>query len=376
MIQALSAGIGFPDPSRGFPDGFAACVASPRRSPARPMDAIIQFLNLDQFVPGDLLVVAVLVVLEGLLSCDNAVVLALLVKDLPPEQRGKALRYGIIGAYVFRIIALMLATIILKVWWLKVLGGLYLAWLSVDFLRKRFARGGCGDGHGQPRQVRRILGLSLFWSTVVWVELTDIVFSVDSIAAAVALSSKLWVLILGGLLGILAMRFAAQGFVKLLERFPGLETAAFVAVGVIGFKLLAEFPVDVAGAMRPLPAGAQYASAAEYSQQVERHCPSALTVPHVLNLNLAAPPPPELAAMRAGAEAAAAQEAPAAAGGEREAWIARRAERELAEAEARWSLHYRPFLEIEGWASSLVVLLIFAAGFLRQRRGPPAAQPG
>ncbi|MCK6489990.1 MAG: hypothetical protein L6R48_17015 [Planctomycetes bacterium] len=340
------------------------------------MDAFIQFLNLDQFVPGDLLVVAVLVVLEGLLSCDNAVVLALLVKDLPPEQRGKALRYGIIGAYVFRIIALMLATVILKVWWLKVLGGLYLAWLAIDFLRKRFAQGG-GCCHSQPRQVRRVLGLSLFWSTVVWVELTDIVFSVDSIAAAVALSSKLWVLILGGLLGILAMRFAAQGFVRLLERFPGLETAAFVAVGVIGFKLLAEFPVDVAGAVRPLPAEAQYGTAAEYSRQVERHCPAALAVPHVLNLNLAAPPAPSPAAMRAGAEAAAAQALPAASPAERAAWIARRADAELAEAEARWSLHYRPFLEIEGWASSLVVLLIFAAGFLRQRRGgAPPAQPG
>lgn len=340
------------------------------------MDAFIQFLNLDQFVPGDLLVVAVLVVLEGLLSCDNAVVLALLVKDLPPEQRGKALRYGIIGAYVFRIIALMLATVILKVWWLKVLGGMYLTWLAIDFLRKRFAR---GDGccHSQPRQVRRVLGLSLFWSTVVWVELTDIVFSVDSIAAAVALSSKLWVLILGGLLGILAMRFAAQGFVRLLERFPGLETAAFVAVGVIGFKLLAEFPVDVAGSVRPLPPEAQYGTAAEYSRQVERHCPATLAVPHVLNLNLAAPPAPSPAAMRAGAEAAAAQALPAASPAERATWIARRADAELAEAEARWSLHYRPFLEIEGWASSLVVLLIFAAGFLRQRRGgTPPAQPG
>jgi YkoY family integral membrane protein len=331
------------------------------------MDAIIHFLDLNQFVPGDLLVVAVLVVLEGLLSCDNAVVLALLVKDLPPELRGKALRYGIIGAYVFRIIALLLATMILTVWWLKVAGGLYLAWLAANYLRKRLGSAAETHGHDAPRPVKRVLGLSLFWSTVVWVELTDIVFSVDSIAAAVALSKKMWVLILGGLLGILAMRFAAQGFVKLLERFPRLETCAFVAVGVIGLKLLAEFPVDVLGRERALPAGAAYATAAQWREQVERHVPPTLAVPHVLTLNLTAPSAPAEAPLRAGAEAAAAHEVPALAGGERQAWIDRRTRDELADAEAEWALHHRPLLEIEGWASSLVVMLIFATGFVRRR---------
>ena len=78
------------------------------------MDVFVHWLGHDTFVSHDLLVVLVLIILEGLLSCDNAVVLALLVKDLPPHVRGRALRYGIIGAYVFRIAALVLATWIMS----------------------------------------------------------------------------------------------------------------------------------------------------------------------------------------------------------------------------------------------------------------------
>lgn len=324
-----------------------------------PMDWLIHALDLHLFQPQDLLVVLVLIILEGLLSCDNAVVLALLVRNLPPEQRGKALRYGIIGAYVFRIAALFLAVWVMTVWWLKVAGGLYLMWLAIEHFRHRSTK---TDG---PPQVRLILGLSAFWSTVVWVELTDIVFSVDSIAAAVALSKHLWVLILGGLLGILAMRFAAQGFVKLLEVFPRLESRAFLAVGVIGLKLLLEFPMDVVGLGRALPPEATYATAEEYRIQLERHLPSHFSVPHVLNVNLTAPEGPRRERFVAGAEAA----APAGlAGAERAAWVEKRAGDELADAEAEWALHHRPFIEIEGWASSLVVLGIFASGFIRRRR--------
>ena len=256
------------------------------------MEWLFTALDLQHFQPHDLLIVLVLIVLEGLLSCDNAVVLALLVKDLPPEQRGKALRYGIIGAYVFRITALFLAVWIMTIWWIKVAGGIYLCWLAIDFFRKH------GSKKEEVRQVKLIWGLGAFWSTVVWVELTDIVFSVDSIAAAVALSKHLWVLILGGLLGILAMRFAAQGFVKLLERFPRLEVCAFAAVGVIGLKLLLEFPMDVAGFQRQLPPEATYATAAEYRQQIDRHLPPHASIPHVMNVNFSSPEGPQRAALR------------------------------------------------------------------------------
>jgi len=330
------------------------------------MEFLIHWLHLDSFVPGDLLVVAVLIVLEGLLSCDNAVVLALLVKDLPPEQRSKALRYGIIGAYVFRILALALATFIMSQWYLKVAGGLYLLYLAWAHFAKHT------DDQPSERAVRQWFGLSAFWSTVVAVEVTDIVFSVDSIAAAVALSDKMWVLIVGGLLGILAMRFAAQGFVRLLEVFPRLETAAFIAVGVIGLKLLLEFPADVVGRQHRFPEGATYATSAEYLTMIETHAHPAVDIAWVATVNTAAAPGPDRNLMQRTARAALPAERqadPAAVAAADD-----QAKHEYDRAESTWNLHHRPFFAIEGWVSSLIVLLIFIGGFMK-RAPRPAETP-
>ena len=303
------------------------------------MEAFLSYLQLTPFVPSDLLVVAVLIVLEGLLSCDNAVVLALLVKHLPPDQRGRALRYGIIGAYVFRIVALMLATWIMSKWYLKVAGGAYLVWMAVShFIHQHQQQG--QDATVQPP--RRFMGLSPFWSTVIAVELTDIVFSVDSIAAAVALSSKLWVLIVGGLLGILAMRFAAQGFVTLLQRFPNLENAAFAAVAFIGLKLLIEIPVDVFGRERQFTPGTTYSTAPQYLAAVATQCPPAVHIAHVVTINTASAPEPDATLITDPKEYRAAHSA--------------------------WNLHLRPFFEVEGWLSSLMVMAIFLFGF-RKKQG-------
>lgn len=308
------------------------------------MDDILSYLQLVPFQPSDLLVVLVLIVLEGLLSCDNAVVLALLVKHLPPEQRGRALRYGIIGAYVFRVIAIILATWMMSKWYLKVLGGVYLLYMGIShFLKKKPS-----EAEPEVKQIRRWLGLSPFWSTVVAVELTDIVFSVDSIAAAVALSDKMWVLILGGLLGILAMRFAAQGFVSLLQKFPRLEGAAFAAVAFIGLKLLCELPGDVIGQQNRFAPGTTYTTAAQYVEQVEKQFPPTLAVKHVMTFNIASAPEPDAALITD--------------------------ERELKRARSAWNLHLRPLFEVEGWLSSLVVVLIFLSGFRRPKASEPAAQ--
>ena len=325
----------------------------------RLMEWLIHALDLHTFAPADLLTVLILIVLEGLLSCDNAVVLALLVKDLPPEQRGKALRYGIIGAYVFRIAALFLALWVMTIWWIKVVGGIYLAWLAIDYFRRH------GGAKETSRQVKVIWGLGAFWSTVVWVELTDIVFSVDSIAAAVALSKQLWVLILGGLLGILAMRFAAQGFVTLLQRFPRLESAAFAAVGVIGLKLLLEVPVDIFGHSHQLPSGATYQTAAQYIKLAESSGPKSYGLRHVFTINRSAPPAPLEEAFLGAAQAAA---PPELSGPARDEWIASRAASEYKDAKSTWVLHLRPWIEIEGWASSLLVLSLFGLGFMPKRK--------
>ncbi len=203
-----------------------------------------------------------LVVLEALLSCDNAVALAVVVRRLPREQQGRALRYGILGAYTFMFLALVFATWIVKQWYLKFLGGAYLVWMAAHHFRQ--AGHHAETAASVPAAGRRIFGLSAFWSTVLVVELTDVAFSVDSIASAVALSDKFWVLMLGGMLCIIAMRFAAQAFIALLRRFPGLETAAFLAVALIGVKLLIEFPLDVVGRQAAFPPAWPTADAAGY----------------------------------------------------------------------------------------------------------------
>lgn len=333
------------------------------------MDSLSHWLQFDSFSAADLLVVLALVVLEGLLSCDNAVVLALQVRHLPPEQRGRALRYGILGAYLFRIIALLLATWIMGRWYLKIFGGVYLCFLAVRHFVSH------DDEPAGERVVRRFFGLGAFWSTVIAVEMTDIVFSVDSIAAAVALSDKLWVLIAGSFLGIFAMRFAAQGFVTLLDRFPRLEGAAFVAVAVVGLKLLLDFPADVCGLTQPFPATATYATAREYETLVHDHAPPWLHVPHTLTITSGAAPEPDPAAME---RAALAQLTPDQRNDAAQLQKVREhTQNEHRRAESNWNLHHRPLIEIEGWLSSLIVMAVFACGFaLPQPRSKKSDEAG
>ncbi len=335
---------------------------------------ITGYLQLDHSSPADLVVVGAVIVISCLLSCDNAVVMALLVRELPRELQTKALGYGIIGAYAFRIAALVLATWIMGIWYLKVAGGAYLLYLAIaHFLRPQT---------DQTRPVRKLFGLNAFWSTVVAVEIADVAFSVDSIAASIALSDKLWILILGSTIGIVVMRYAAQGVVRLLERFPRLEAAAFVAIGVIGLQLLLELPIDVLRPSRPLPVGTIYATAGEYRAAVEAFIHRPLAIGSVLVVNIVAPEQPSLAIMRdewlrresaRGIDSGSGSGSDAQPGaGDPPAEIQLRAEhqarRAYNEALSDWNLHYRPFLDFESWFSSLLVMTVFAVGFIRPAR--------
>lgn len=222
-----------------------------------------------------------LVFLEGLLSADNALVLAVMVRHLPRTQQKRALRYGIAGAFVFRLIAVLLASQILDYWQFEVVGGLYLLYLALKHLifghEETPHTPGVADavesganllttgvdpslstsalptipGAPPPRPRASSAG---FWKTVIGVELTDIAFSVDSILAAVAMADGMpkhlqkidfgiislegVVIYLGGILGIITMRYVAGYFLQLLERFPGLAQGAYYLVGWIGLKLI------------------------------------------------------------------------------------------------------------------------------------------
>lgn len=242
------------------------------------------------FAWHDLVLVGLLIVLEGVLSIDNALVLGLLAKRLPKPEQPRALTYGLIGAFVFRLVAIATAGLLLKWRVVKLIGGGYLVYIAVKHLffssqddeHEKLTVSAEGepqlidDRTGQPlseieeeREIAervpvdapasyRPRGAARFWPTVFVIEMTDIAFAVDSILAAIALVGapppnhpagafhpKLWVVLVGGFLGVILMRFAAVIFIKLLERFPRFEQAAYLLVIVIGGKLLADYFFNV-----------------------------------------------------------------------------------------------------------------------------------
>jgi YkoY family integral membrane protein len=183
----------------------------------------------------DLATIGLLVVLEALLSADNALVMAVMVVGLPREQHARALSYGLFGAFGLRIGATILATLLIHVVWVKAIGGLYLVYLS----GRHFLGGERG-----PASPAHPVRPSRFWPTVVRLELMNLAFSVDSILVAVAMSPNRWVVLAGGLLGVLAMRVVASQLVALMERWPALADGAFVIILWVGVRLLIDYAHD------------------------------------------------------------------------------------------------------------------------------------
>ena len=181
-----------------------------------------------------------LVLSEGLLSFDNALVLAVLVSHLPKDRSYRlgplemsiqqwGLTAGIVGAYVFRIIAIVLGTYLIQFWTLQLIGGGYLLWLGYEhFFASRLEEAEIA-AYGKG-----------FWATVLKVELMDIAFSIDSILAALGLSKKVWVILLGGMIGILCMRLVAGVFIRLIDRFPLFKHTGYALVALIGYRLVSE----------------------------------------------------------------------------------------------------------------------------------------
>ncbi|MBK3493290.1 hypothetical protein JFL43_00090 [Viridibacillus sp. YIM B01967] len=205
------------------------------------LDTYAQFFNWEMW--GQVLtdpvswgLIGSLVVMEGLLSADNALVLAVLVKHLPPEKRKKALLYGMFGAYFFRFIFIGIGVYLVKFSLVKILGAAYLGWIVFSHFRNK---GGDDDAQEFKKGGWTVRVFGLFWATVISVELMDIAFSVDSILAAFAISDQVWVLLLGGILGIIMMRTIAGIFLTLIEKVPEMETTAFVLIAIIALKMFA-----------------------------------------------------------------------------------------------------------------------------------------
>ncbi len=172
-----------------------------------------------------------LVVLEALLSADNALVLAIMVRPLPHDQQKKALLYGLGGAFVLRTASIILAAYIINFWWLQGLGALYLLYLPAKHFISHAS-------NRTPQTVNRP-----FWATVIYLNIVDTAFALDSVIVAVAVvdtvthPDKLWVVVAGATIGIVILRFAASYFIRLLEHYPLLDHVAYLLVGWAGVKL-------------------------------------------------------------------------------------------------------------------------------------------
>lgn len=197
-------------------------------------------------------VLIVLVVLEGLLAADNAVVLAVMVRHLSPKDRKKALFYGLLGAFVFRMVAILLLVWLVQWWFVQAIGALYLFYVSISHLIGIYKHRNDSEEEKERELEKNEKKGSGFWMTVLKVEVADIAFAVDSILAAAAIALALpevggdffgvnigqyTVMLVGGLIGVIIMRFFANWFVKLLAERPSLEVAAFTIVGWVGVKL-------------------------------------------------------------------------------------------------------------------------------------------
>lgn len=207
------------------------------------------------FQPSDLGTIATLVLLEGLLSADNALVLALLVRHLPEKEQQRALTYGFVGAFALRALGIAVASVLITLWWVCGLGALYLIGMTArHFVHKRHAD---EEGTGEEGMAAKARVGASFWKTVGMVGFTDVVFAVDSILVAVALVNnpdKIWLVYLGGFLGIVLLRIAAGFLVGLIRKYPALDNVAYGLVGWAGVKLA----FTAAHLLSESPLGKQY----------------------------------------------------------------------------------------------------------------------
>lgn len=189
------------------------------------------------------IIILELAIIEGLLSFDNALALAAFVKKKlkNPEQRKRALLWGIWGAYILRTATILFGVFLMKYEWVKAAAGIYLVYLAFHelfFVKKIHTKDVENGSNGNALEVAAKASPRVFLMALIQVELMDFMFSIDGIAVALAISNVAWVLVAGAILGILLMRVAARYFIILIDKFPILEKTAFVLVGVAGLNII------------------------------------------------------------------------------------------------------------------------------------------
>lgn len=189
---------------------------------------------LDQIVDSPLnlalktpLLLGVLMALEAVLSADNAIALAAIAQGLEDRRlQQQALNLGLVVAYLFRIALILTASWVVKFWQFELLGAIYLLWLVFNYFTSP-----------EDKKHHHSLRFASLWEAVPLIAVTDLAFSLDSVTAAVAVADDLWLVLLGGTIGVITLRFLAELFIRWLEEFPHLEDAGFITVGLVGVRL-------------------------------------------------------------------------------------------------------------------------------------------
>ena len=172
----------------------------------------------------------ILICLEALLSADNAIALAAIAQSLKDsELQRQALNIGLVFAYVLRILLILTATWVIKFWQFELLGAVYLLWLVFNYFTSSDAEDKSNSHH---------LGYSSLWQVIPLIAVTDLAFSLDSVTTAIAIADKIWLILLGGTIGVITLRFLAELFIRWLEEYTHLEDAGFITVGLVGIRLL------------------------------------------------------------------------------------------------------------------------------------------
>lgn len=171
----------------------------------------------------------VLVALEAVLSADNAVALASISQGLADDKlRRQALNIGLMLAYVLRMTLILAATWVVRYWQFQVLGAAYLLWLVFQYFSSKTGE----DGENKEPKFTSV------WQAIPTIAITDLAFSLDSVATAIAVSTDTWLVISGATIGIIILRFMAGLFIRWLDEYTHLEDAGYITVGLVGIKLL------------------------------------------------------------------------------------------------------------------------------------------
>ncbi|WP_129044516.1 TerC family protein [Companilactobacillus metriopterae] len=194
---------------------------------------------------NDWLIILSLVIMECILSVDNALVLATQTQTLKTKsEQEKSLFYGLIGAYIFRFLVIGIGVYLINFWWIKAFGALYLFYLFVShFIHRNKEVDPADIKPHETKGIYKYLKISHFWQVVISIELMDIVFSIDSVLTALAISDNPVIVLLGGMIGILAMRGIAELIMGLMRRVPELQGMAYFLILFISIKLFLSIPM-------------------------------------------------------------------------------------------------------------------------------------